>query len=90
MFCLCLGAYNNDIADKWGTKMDVSLVKRRELLKGLVEEWNANRLDLFEISQPDEVRADLWNIVVSVVILCKQIHIVMNNSDDATDDAMVI
>ncbi|XP_067947814.1 afadin-like isoform X2 [Watersipora subatra] len=34
--------------------MDISLVQRRELLIDLVEEWNANRLDLFEISHPDE------------------------------------
>lgn len=35
--------------------MDISLIKRREFLNGLIEEWNANRLDLFEISRPDEV-----------------------------------
>lgn len=36
---------------------NISLMKRRELLRGLIDEWNANRLDLFEISQPDEVRS---------------------------------
>jgi len=34
---------------------DISHIKRRELLTALIEEWNANRLDLFEISLPDEV-----------------------------------
>ena len=34
---------------------NISQMKRREYLKGLIDEWNANRLDLFEISHPDEV-----------------------------------
>lgn len=35
--------------------MDIAQIKRKELLKRLIEEWNANRLDLFEITQPDDV-----------------------------------
>lgn len=34
---------------------NIPLLKRREYLKDLIEEWNANRLDLFAITLPDEV-----------------------------------
>lgn len=30
--------------------------KEREKLAEVIRQWNSNRLDLFEISQPDEVR----------------------------------
>lgn len=28
----------------------------REALRGVIQQWNANRLDLFELSEPNEVR----------------------------------
>lgn len=28
----------------------------REALRSVIQQWNANRLDLFELSEPDEVR----------------------------------
>lgn len=34
---------------------NISHIKRREILKSLIEEWNADRLDLFAITPPDEV-----------------------------------
>ena len=36
--------------------MDKNKVSDREHLKNIIQEWNANRLDLFEISEPNEVR----------------------------------
>lgn len=27
----------------------------REALRGVIQQWNANRLDLFELSEPNEV-----------------------------------
>lgn len=27
----------------------------RETLRGVIQQWNANRLDLFELSEPNEV-----------------------------------
>lgn len=27
----------------------------REALRSVIQQWNANRLDLFELSEPDEV-----------------------------------
>ena len=29
----------------------------REALRGVIQQWNANRLDLFELSEPNEVSA---------------------------------
>lgn len=31
----------------------------REALRNMIQQWNANRLDLFELSEPNEVRARL-------------------------------
>lgn len=31
----------------------------REALRSVIQQWNANRLDLFELSEPDEVRITL-------------------------------
>lgn len=28
----------------------------REALRGVIQQWNANRLDLFELSEPNEVK----------------------------------
>ncbi len=32
----------------------------REALRSVIQQWNANRLDLFELSEPDEVRVCLY------------------------------
>ncbi len=37
-----------------GETMDGTILKR-EALRQLIAQWNANRLDLFEISEPNEV-----------------------------------
>lgn len=37
-----------------GEAMDGTILKR-EALRQLIAQWNANRLDLFEISEPNEV-----------------------------------
>ena len=29
----------------------------REALRHVIQQWNANRLDIFELSEPNEVRA---------------------------------
>lgn len=31
-------------------------IAEREALRSVIQQWNANRLDLFELSEPDEVR----------------------------------
>lgn len=31
-------------------------VAEREALRSVIQQWNANRLDLFELSEPDEVK----------------------------------
>ena len=36
--------------------MDKTKVSDRETLRNIICQWNANRLDLFEISEPNEVR----------------------------------
>lgn len=36
-------------------------IAEREALRSVIQQWNANRLDLFELSEPDEV---------SVMCLC--------------------
>lgn len=33
----------------------------REALRSVIQQWNANRLDLFELSEPDEVRVCVKN-----------------------------
>lgn len=41
---------------------EMSLVMKkneeREALRGVIQQWNANRLDLFELSEPNDV--SLW------------------------------
>lgn len=57
----------------------------REALRSVIQQWNANRLDLFELSEPDEVRtliklflnAHVSNFVVVSVIQNLQFHGVM-------------
>lgn len=34
----------------------------REALRSVIQQWNANRLDLFELSEPDEVM--IVNLIV--------------------------
>lgn len=36
----------------------------REALRSVIQQWNANRLDLFELSEPDEVST---NIVLHII-----------------------
>lgn len=36
-------------------------VAEREALRSVIQQWNANRLDLFELSEPDEASYDLQN-----------------------------
>lgn len=38
----------------------------REALRSVIQQWNANRLDLFELSEPDEVRKFLENSSYSI------------------------
>jgi hypothetical protein len=33
--------------------------EEREALRGVIQQWNANRLDLFELSEPNEVSLNL-------------------------------
>ena len=35
--------------------MDMTKAQERENLRNIIQQWNANRLDLFEISEPNEV-----------------------------------
>lgn len=35
----------------------------REALRSVIQQWNANRLDLFELSEPDEVRVCLFTFL---------------------------
>lgn len=37
-------------------------VAEREALRSVIQQWNANRLDLFELSEPDEVRVSQSNV----------------------------
>lgn len=37
----------------------------REALRSVIQQWNANRLDLFELSEPDEVR--VYNQIIKYV-----------------------
>lgn len=32
----------------------------REALRNVINQWNANRLDLFELSEPNEVSFFMW------------------------------
>ena len=34
-----------------------------ENLRHIIQQWNDNRLDLFEISQPDEVNTFAYNLI---------------------------
>jgi hypothetical protein len=36
--------------------MVVRRTEEREALRSVIAQWNANRLDLFELSEPNEVR----------------------------------
>lgn len=37
-------------------------VAEREALRSVIQQWNANRLDLFELSEPDEASYDFYHI----------------------------
>lgn len=37
------------------TEMPLKKAEEREALRGVIQQWNANRLDLFELSEPNEV-----------------------------------
>lgn len=39
----------------------------REALRSVIQQWNANRLDLFELSEPDEVR--VYNQIIKSKLL---------------------
>lgn len=41
-------------------------VAEREALRSVIQQWNANRLDLFELSEPDEASVECFSF------LCKQ------------------
>lgn len=36
----------------------------REALRSVIQQWNANRLDLFELSEPDEVSYNNLSVYV--------------------------
>lgn len=38
----------------------------REALRSVIQQWNANRLDLFELSEPDEVR--VYNQIIKICL----------------------
>lgn len=42
----------------------------REALRSVIQQWNANRLDLFELSEPDEVSKHTY-FFLSLNILTK-------------------
>lgn len=51
--------------------------REREQLLTIISQWNQNRLDLFALSQPNEVRDDnvlLFNIKVTIH-LCEYIKV---------------
>lgn len=40
----------------------------REALRSVIQQWNANRLDLFELSEPDEVNKRFVRIAFSLFL----------------------
>ncbi|VDQ09007.1 unnamed protein product [Trichobilharzia regenti] len=40
--------------------------ERRERLIGQILEWNSSRLDLFELSIPDEVKTEIWEAFLEI------------------------
>lgn len=38
----------------------------REALRSVIQQWNANRLDLFELSEPDEVRNHIYFLSLNI------------------------
>jgi len=38
--------------------------QERETLRGVIAQWNANRLDLFELSEPNEVSLTLCLVTI--------------------------
>lgn len=43
-------------------------VAEREALRSVIQQWNANRLDLFELSEPDEASVIVVSVSVSFLL----------------------
>ncbi|XP_055322109.1 afadin isoform X6 [Sitodiplosis mosellana] len=57
MIILCLTPKFKSVVRDWRLRTMTSTEKRvaeREALRSVIQQWNANRLDLFELSEPDE------------------------------------
>lgn len=52
------------------TNMEVIRTRQeeREYLRKLIAEWNASRLDIFEISEPNEVGFDAYAVFNTVIM----------------------
>lgn len=44
-------------------------IAEREALRAVIQQWNANRLDLFELSEPDEVSISDVNMYTQFTFL---------------------
>lgn len=44
--------------------------QERETLRNVIAQWNANRLDLFELSEPNEVSLDRLDETRNRVVIC--------------------
>lgn len=47
----------------------------REALRGVIQQWNANRLDLFELSEPNEVSRAKQFISSQLLIIPKTVWV---------------
>lgn len=60
-FCNCVGClqlYTRRLSCFFRMATELANKKaEREALRGVIQQWNANRLDLFELSEPNEVSA---------------------------------
>lgn len=45
--------------------------EEREALRSVIQQWNANRLDLFELSEPNEVSVNLIYRSILAASLCR-------------------
>lgn len=58
--CVVSSLFSSSSRD-WRLRTMTSNEKRvaeREALRSVIQQWNANRLDLFELSEPDEASAE--------------------------------
>lgn len=44
----------------------------REALRNVINQWNANRLDLFELSEPNEV-SSLKTLYFCTILMCNEL-----------------